>query len=117
MNIKELAQNKKLRLLFLSLILIIPLEILSLFSVHLPRIIELPLFIGMAAFFGKDVFKSGFQSLLRLNFADINLLMTIAVIGAAYLREFEEAVIVIVLFALGEALQDLGIEKSQSVNL
>lgn len=114
MSFSEILKIKKFRLLFISICLIIPFEILSLFSLHLPLYIELPVFIALAAFFGKDVFKSGFRSLVRLNFADINLLMTIAVIGAAYLREFEEAVIVIVLFALGEALQDLGIEKSQS---
>lgn len=114
MSFSELLKIKKFRYLLLSLLLIIPLEGLSLYSIHLPLYIELPIFIGLAYVFGRDIFKSGFQSLMRLNFADINLLMTIAVIGAAYLGEFEEAVIVIVLFALGEALQDLGIEKSQS---
>lgn len=114
MNIKEIFANKKLSLLILSLFLILPLEILSLFSIHLPQLIELPLFAVLALLFGKDVFVSGIKSLTKLNFSDINLLMTIAVAGATYLGEYEEAVIVIVLFALGEALQDLGIEKSQS---
>ena len=114
MNLKELLQIKKIRLLFLSLLLIIPLEAFSLFSLHLPIWIELPLFISIALYFGKDVFKSGIQSIFALNFSNINLLMTIAVVGAFFINQYEEAVIIIVLFALGEALQDLGIEKSQS---
>lgn len=114
MNLKEILANKKLRLLIISLIFILPLEVLSLFSIHLPRIIELPFFAVLAYIFGKDVFRSGLKSLLRFNFADINLLMTIAMAGAVYLGEFEEGIIIIILFSLGEALQDLGIQKSQS---
>ncbi len=114
MNFAELLKIKKIRLLFLSLLLIIPLEAFALFSLHLPQWIELPFFIGIALYFGKDVFKSGIQSLFVLNFSNINLLMTIAVAGAFYIQQYEEAVIIIVLFGLGEALQDLGIEKSQS---
>lgn len=114
MNLKEILANKKLRLLFISILFILPLEVLSLFSLHLPRVIELPFFAVLAYVFGKDVFISGFKSLLRFNFADINLLMTIAMAGAVYLGEFEEGIIIIILFSLGEALQDLGIQKSQS---
>lgn len=114
MNLTELFKIKKIRLLFISLLLIIPLEAFSLFSLHLPQWVELPLFIGIALYFGREVFKSGIQSIFALNFSNINLLMTIAVVGAFFINQYEEAVIIIVLFALGEALQDLGIEKSQS---
>ena len=114
MNLTELLKIRKIRLLFLSLLLILPLEAFSLFSLHLPQWVELPLFIGIALYFGREVFKSGIQSIFALNFSNINLLMTIAVVGAFFINQYEEAVIIIVLFALGEALQDLGIEKSQS---
>ncbi len=40
--------------------------------------------------------------------------MTIAVFGAVYLQQFEEAVIIVVLFALGETLEEFGIERSQT---
>ena len=39
--------------------------------------------------------------------------MSIAILGAVYLQELEEAVIIVVLFALGEALEDFGISQSQ----
>ncbi|MEW6003176.1 MAG: cation-translocating P-type ATPase [Nitrospirota bacterium] len=57
---------------------------------------------------------SGSRSLLKLDFSNINLLMTIAIFGALYLYQFEEAVIIIVLFALGDTLEEFGIERSQS---
>lgn len=106
-------KNAKLRLLILALLIVLPLELLSFFSIHLPLWIELPLFTLIILFFGKDVFISGIKALFSLNFSNINLLMTIAVFGALYLREFEEAAIIVILFSLGNALEDFGIERSQ----
>ena len=51
--------------------------------------------------------------MIRLRFSNINFLMAIAVAGAFYLRQFEEAVIVVVLFAIGENLEEYGIERSK----
>ncbi len=109
-----LFQNNKFKFLILSFLIVLPFEILSFFSIHLPFWIELPLFLSLIIIFGKDVFRSAIQSLFSLNFANINLLMTIAIIGAIYLHEFEEAVIIVVLFALGNALEEFGIERSQT---
>ncbi len=106
--------NKKIRLLIIALLFIAPLVILAFVNIHLPLWFELPLFLFIIFFFGKDVFSNGIRSLTQLNFSDINLLMTIAVIGALYLQEFEEAAIVVILFALGNALEDFGIERSQT---
>ncbi len=39
--------------------------------------------------------------------------MTIAVAGAFYLKQFEEAVIIVVLFAIGESLEEYGIKRSK----
>ncbi len=113
MLIMELLKQPKIRQLALALSVVIPLEILSFFSIHLPAIIEYPLFLGLIYTFGKDVIWGGIQSLLRLRFSNINLLMTVATIGAVYLGELEEAVIIIVLFAVSEALEEFGINKSQ----
>lgn len=110
----ELFQNNKFRHLVIALLVVVPFETLSFFSIHFPLWFELPLFLALILIFGKDVIKSGLQSLLSLNFADINLLMTIATFGAVYLQEFEEAVIIVVLFALGNVLEEFGIEKSQT---
>jgi Cd2+/Zn2+-exporting ATPase len=111
---KELLKNDKFRWLIATLLIILPFEVLSLFSIHFPLWIELPLFIIVISIFGRSVFLSGIRSLIKLNFSNINLLMTIATFGAIYLRQFEEAVIIIVLFALADTLEEFGIEKSQA---
>jgi len=108
-----LLKNPRFRWLLLSLIIIVPFEIFSFFSIHLPGWIEIPLFVLMLFIFGREVIVSGIKSLFKLNFSNINLLMVVATFGAVYLGQLEEAVIIIVLFALGEALEEFGIEKSQ----
>lgn len=109
-----LWKDAKFRFLFLALLVVLPFEALSLRSIHLSPWIELPLFLSLIAYFGWPVFLSGFRSLLRFNVGNINLLMTIAVIGALYLGENEEAVIITILFALGETLEAYGVKRSQS---
>lgn len=114
MVITEILKDTKFKRLALTLLLVIPLEILSLFSIHLPKVVEYPLFAGIIFFFGREVISSGLQSLARFKFSNINLLITIATFGAIYLGELEEAVIIIILFAVSEALEEFGITRSQS---
>lgn len=108
-----LLQNTKFRFLLLGLLIVIPFEVLSLLSIHLPLWVELPLFLTLIIAFGHEVFRSGLRSITSLNFSNINLLMTVAIIGAMYLGELEEAVIIVVLFSLGETLEKYGIKRSQ----
>jgi len=63
---------------------------------------------------GYSVLWNGVKAMFKLQFSSINLLMTIAVIGAFYLGEYPEAAVVIVLYVLGERLEDIGIEHSKS---
>ena len=62
---------------------------------------------------GYNVLWNGVKAIIKLKFS-INLLMTIAVIGAFYLGEYPEAAVVIVFYVLGERLEDIGIENSKS---
>lgn len=110
---KEKTKNNKIWWLIISLFFIVPLEILSLFSIDFSLWIKLPFFIGIIFIFGKKIFLSGFKSLFNFNFADINLLMSIAIIGAIFLQKFEEASIIVILFGLGEALEEYGIRRSR----
>lgn len=114
MLIAEIFKDTKFKRLVLTLLLVIPLEVLSFFSIHLPAFIEYPLFAGIIFFFGRNVILGGLKSLIHLNFSNINLLMTVATFGAVYLGELEEAVIIIVLFAVSEALEEFGITRSQN---
>jgi len=110
---KENSEGSKIRWLVGALLLIIPLEVLSFFSIDLGLWVKLLLFIGIIIVFGRSIFLSGFKSLLKLNFSDINLLMTIAIIGAVVLQKFEEAAVIVVLFGLGEALEEYGLQRSR----
>lgn len=108
-----MLQNKKIKLLLLALLIVLPLEMLSVFSINIPIWVKYPLFGLIAYIFGRNVLINGIKSLFHLRFSDINLLMSIAILGSVYLQKTEEAMIIIVLFALGETLEDFGIERSQ----
>lgn len=111
---RELIKNKKFIWLLLSLIVIFPFLVLSYFDKHLSLWFELPLFLIITGAIGWKIFYSGLKSLIRLKFSNINLLMTIAVIGAFYLKQFEEATIIVVLFSISEKLEEFGIKRSQN---
>ncbi|MES2437002.1 MAG: cation-translocating P-type ATPase [Patescibacteria group bacterium] len=111
---KEIIKNKKFIFLLSALVLVIPFEILSFMDIYLPDAVEIPFFIILIAIIGRKVFYKGVKSLLKLKFSSINLLMTIAVFGAVYLQQFAEAAIIVILFSLGEALENFGIDKSKS---
>lgn len=110
---KEKPESNKTRWLIGALLFIVPLEILSLFSIDLSLWFKLPIFIGIIYIFGRSIFVSGVKSLFKLNFSDINLLMTIAIGGAVVLQKFEEAAVIVVLFGLGEALEEYGVKRSR----
>ncbi|MEZ5344413.1 MAG: heavy metal translocating P-type ATPase [Pyrinomonadaceae bacterium] len=114
-NLKPgLWQDPKFRRLIVSVGVVAVFEILSLLGWHIPAVLAVPFFAAIIFAFGWNVIKNGFKSLLKLNFKSINLLMLIAVFGAFYLGKYEEAAVVIVLFALGERLEQYGIETSKS---
>jgi Zn2+/Cd2+-exporting ATPase len=109
----SLLTNKKFVLLLISIVVIIPIEVLSLLSIKLPLFIKLPISAILLYAFGKEVFLSAIYSLFKLKFSSINLLMTIAILGALYLKQYEEAVVIVVLFALAETLEEIGTKKSK----
>ena len=110
---RELLQNNKFRWLIISLAITIPFLILSFFNIHAYIWIELPIFLIITLLAGRRIFLNGLKGLIKFKFSNINFLMTIAVAGAFYLGQFEEAVIIVVLFAIGENLEDYGIKRSK----
>ncbi len=110
---RELLKNIKFRWLIISLAITIPFLTLSFFNIHAYIWIELPIFLIITLLAGRRIFLNGLKGLIRFKFSNINFLMTIAVAGAFYLGQFEEAVIIVVLFAIGESLEDYGIKRSK----
>lgn len=100
--------------LLVATLLVGILEFLALGGIRLPLLVEIPFLLGIILGIGHQTLWHGLKALLTLNFRSINALMLIAVIGAFYLGQYEEAAVVIVLYTLAEKLEDLGIEKSQS---
>lgn len=107
-------QDAKFRWLLLSVALVGVFEFLSLAGWHLPPLVGAPFFAAVILAVGWSTILNGLKALAKLNFKSINLLMVIAVAGAFYLGQYEEAAVVIVLFALGERLEEFGIQTSKS---
>lgn len=58
--------------------------------------------------------RNGFLVLINARELDMNILMTAAVVGAAAIGQFEEAVTVVFLFSLGNALQGYTLDKTRN---
>lgn len=61
---------------------------------------------------GFDLFKEGFSDLIKLDFS-MESLMTIAIIGAAFIGEWAEGSIVVILFTISEALERFSMDKAR----
>ena len=106
--------DKKFRFLLFAVVIVVTLEILSLTGVYLPMPYAPFIYAGFILAIGYEILWDGVKAAYKLNFGSINLLMLIAVIGAFYLQQYPEAAVVIVLYVLGENLEDIGIENSMS---
>lgn len=112
--VKLPLHDKKFLFLLLAVILVITLEVLSIFDVNIPMPYAPFVFGIFIIAFGYEVLWEGLKALVKLNFSSITLLMTIAVVAAFYLGEFPEAAVVIVLYVLSERLEHIGIVNSKT---
>ena len=75
--------------------------------------IHKPLFILAYLIVGGDVLLRAIKNILHGHIFDENFLMTFATIGAICIKEFPEAVMVMILYQIGEYLQDKAVDKSK----
>lgn len=110
---RDIPKDRKFITLIVTVVISLTLEVLSLMGLRIPfplsPIVYSILIIGI----GNKVLLNGIKSLIKLQFSSINLLMLIAAVAAFYLQEYSEAAVVIVLYALGEKLEDIGITASK----
>jgi Cd2+/Zn2+-exporting ATPase len=69
-------------------------------------------FFLLAAWLARAVLMNGARSLLKFRFSSISLLISVAAVGAVWLRQPLEAAVVLSLFALSESLEEHGFKKS-----
>ncbi len=106
--------DKKFLFLLSAITIVVALEILSIIGIHIPMPFAPFVFAAFILGIGYNVLWNGLKAIFKVQFSNINLLMLIAVIGAFYLKEFPEAAVLVVLYVLGERLEDIGIENSKS---
>jgi Cd2+/Zn2+-exporting ATPase len=80
---------------------------------ELPTPLPLVLFVTAYALAGYKIIGRAIRNVGRGNFFDENFLMVVASLGAFAIRDFEEAVTVLVFFGVGEMLQDRAIARSK----
>ena len=74
---------------------------------------ELALFIAAYLMIGGDVLLRAVRNIVRGRVFDENLLMTIATLGAFAIREYPEAVAVMLFYQVGELFQGYAVSKSR----
>lgn len=103
----EEKESKVAIMLYIVAIILLVLSFMPIFSK-----IKVLLILCAVIFSGYELLFTGIKNIFKLNFEE-DTLMTIAVISAFCLGEYVESCLVIILYRLGEFLEDRAVDKSQ----
>lgn len=109
-NHKEHKNNEKIKLT--RIILTIILFLFSTFLIQNP-LLKISLNLCAYLIIGYDIIKEAIENLFKKELFDENFLMTIATLGALLIGEQKEAIMVMLLFQIGEMLENRAVEKSK----
>ncbi len=109
---EEPESKKDLILMLLSWILGTGISLVGIYTIENTTISLVLILIGYLLLGYKIIGKS-ISNLIHGSIFDENLLMIVATIGALYTKEYPEAIAVLLLFQIGEFLQDLAVDRSK----
>ena len=75
--------------------------------------IELLIFLAIYLIIGFPILKEAVENIFHGELFDENFLMCVATIGAFIMGEYDEAVMVMVLYRVGEWLEDKAVDKNK----
>ena len=111
-NKSKIREEKELNFIFFDIIGII----IFLMAYFIPNIkfnLKIGMYVVSYVLIGFDIFKKAIKHLFKKDMFDENLLMSIATIGALFIGEYIEGIAVLLLYKIGEALQDRAVDKSK----
>lgn len=91
---------------------VIPRLVISLILFSLGYMFK-PLFLIAYFVIGYDIFIKALKNIIKGRVFDENFLMALATVGAICIKEFPEAVMVMILYQIGEYMQDKAVDKSR----
>lgn len=103
----EEIKNVVIRIVISSLILLLALLVPDIFA------LKICLFLLSYLIIGFDIIEEAIENIIHGDFLDENFLMFVATIGAFVTSEYPEAVIVMLLFQIGECFEDYATQKSR----
>jgi len=105
---KKIKFNEDLiRILISAILLIISIFLKNFKTTYLIVIVVSYVFVS------KEVYENALKNIKKKEIFDENLLMIIATLGAFYIKEYPEAVLVMLLFSLGEYLSSQAVDNSK----
>lgn len=84
-----------------------------LYVVNVNFILKVILYVGAYLIVGGPVISKAIRNIMKGDFFDENFLMTIATIGALAIKQFPEAVAVMLFYRIGDFFQDMAVSQSK----